>query len=256
MTNLPRYYELLKHLTLREIKARYKQSFLGLFWVLLQPLFQMLIMSFVFSNIMKAQNLGVPYPIFLYAGLLPWIFFNTAIGSSMGVLVENSALIKKIYFPREILILSTLLAKTFDFFLAGIIFIVLMIFFHVPFTAYMFFFFPIFLIQFIFMFGLALLLSSLNLFYRDVQFLLNLVLTLWFYLTPVIYATEFFPEHYRWIFKINPMSVFINAYRQVLLAGDLPNMGSMAIGIGISVGLFVISYKIFKKLEGTFADVV
>lgn len=256
MSNFSRYYELTKHLTMREIKARYKQSFLGFFWVILQPLFQMIIMSFVFSNIMRFPNLGVPYPIFLYTGLLPWIFFNTAIGSSMGALVENSALIKKIYFPREILILSTLLAKTFDFFLAGIIFIALMIFFSVPFSAYMLFFFPILLIQFIFMYGLALLLSSLNLFYRDVQFLLNLILTLWFYLTPVIYATEFFPEHYRWIFKINPMSVFINAYRQVLLAGDLPNMGSLAVGIGISVGLFIISYKIFKKMEGTFADVV
>lgn len=256
MSSLTRNYELTKHLTLREIKARYKQSFLGFFWVLLQPLFQMIIMSFVFANIMKFPNLGVPYPVFLYAGLLPWIFFNTAIGSSMGVLVENSALIKKIYFPREILILSTLLAKTFDFFLAGIIFILLMMFFGVPFSWFMLFFFPIFVIQFIFMFGLALLLSSLNLFYRDVQFLLNLVLTLWFYLTPVIYATEFFPEYYRWIFKINPMSVFINAYRQVLLAGDLPNMGSLGIGIAISLGLFFVSYKIFKRMEGTFADVV
>ncbi len=256
MSDYSRYYELTKHLTMREIKARYKQSFLGFFWVILQPLFQMIIMSFVFSNIMRFPNLGVPYPIFLYAGLLPWIFFNTAIGSSMGVLIENSALIKKIYFPREILILSTLLAKTFDFFLAGLIFIVLMFFFQVPFSGYMLFFFPIFVIQFLFMYGLALLLSSLNLFYRDVQFLLNLVLTLWFYLTPVIYATEFFPEQYRWIFKINPMSVFINAYRQVLLAGDLPNMGSLGIGIAISVGLFIVSYKIFKKMEGTFADVV
>lgn len=256
MSNISRYYELTKHLTMREIKARYKQSFLGFFWVVLQPLFQMIIMSFVFSHIMKFPNLGVPYPIFLYTGLLPWIFFNTAIGSCMGVLVENSSLIKKIYFPREILILSTLLAKTFDFFLAGIIFVLLMIFYQVPFSGYMFFFFPILFIQFIFMYGLALLLSSLNLFYRDVQFLLNLVLTLWFYLTPVIYATEFFPEPYRWIFKINPMSVFINAYRQVLLAGDFPNIGSLGVGIAISAGLFIISYKIFKKMEGTFADVV
>lgn len=256
MSNFSRYYELTKHLTMREIKARYKQSFLGFFWVLLQPLFQMLIMSFVFSHIMRTQNLGVPYPIFLYAGLLPWIFFNTAIGSSMGVLVENSALIKKIYFPREILILSTLLAKTFDFFLSGIIFVALMLFFNVSFSGFMLFFFPIFLIQFMFMFGLALLLSSMNLFYRDVQFLLNLVLTLWFYLTPVIYATEFFPQEYRWIFKINPMSVFINAYRQVLLAGDFPNMGSLGIGVAISLGMFFVAYRVFKKMEGTFADVV
>jgi ABC-type polysaccharide/polyol phosphate export permease len=117
-------------------------------------------------------------------------------------------------------------------------------------------FFPIFLLQFIFTYGLSLLLSALNLFYRDIQYLFDLVMTLWFYLTPVIYATEFFPAEYRYIFKINPMSVFINAYRQVLFNGTFPNWDSLAIGLAVSVGLYLIAHKIFKKLEGMFADVV
>jgi len=210
------YWDLVKHLAMREIKARYKQSFLGLLWVVLNPFFQMVILSFVFSNIVKFPSLGIPYPVFLYAGLLPWVYFSTAIGASMNVLIDNSPLVKKIYFPREILVFSSLIAKTFDFFLSSILFIALLIYFKITFTWYMLIFIPIFLIQFLFTYGLGLLLSALNLFYRDVQFLFNLILTLWFYLTPVIYATEFFPEQYRWIFKINPMSVFINAYRQVL----------------------------------------
>jgi len=250
-----KYWDLVKHLTMREIKARYKQSFLGLFWVVLNPFFQMLILSFVFSNIMRFSNLGVPYPVFLYAGLLSWVYFNTALSSSADVLVASAPLIKKIYFPREILVFSSLLAKTFDFFLSSILFIAMLLFFKITFTWYMLMFIPIFIIQFVFMYALGLLLASLNLFYRDVKFLFNLILTLWFYLTPVIYATEFFPEQYRWIFKINPMSVFINAYRQVLLTGSMPNWASLSIGVGISVILFILSYVLFKKLEGSFADV-
>ena len=252
----PKYWELIKHLALREIKARYKQSFLGLFWVVLNPFLQMLIMSFIFSQIIRTSNLGVPYPIYLYVGLLPWTFLNITLGSSLGVLVENSSLLKKIYFPREILVFSVLVAKAFDFLLSGILFIILMVWFQIPFTPYMFLFIPIFLIQCLFMFSIGLLLSSLNLFYRDVQYLFNLVLILWFYLTPIIYSVEFFPENYRWIFKINPMSVFINAYRLVLLAGELPNWGSLGFGVAISLILFFIAMKVFKKLEGMFADVV
>lgn len=249
-------WELIKHLTLREIKARYKQSFLGLFWIILNPFFQMLIMSFVFSKVMKISTIGVPYPIYLYAGLLPWVFFANSLGSSLGVLVENSSLLKKIYFPREVLILSTLLAKTFDFLLSTVIFVILMIWFSIPFKIYMLLFIPIFIIQFLFTFGVALLLSAMNLLYRDVQYLFNLVLTLWFYLTPVLYAVEFFPEKYRWIFKVNPMSVFINAYREVLLGKGVLNWASLAMGISVSLVIFIIAYSFFKKMENIFADVV
>ncbi len=147
-----KYWELIKHLTLREIKGRYKQSFLGFFWIVLNPFFQMIIMSFVFSKIMKVSNLGVPYPIFIYAGLLPWIFFTNSLTTSTRILVENSSLLKKIYFPREILVLSTILAKTFDFFLSAFIFLLLMFWFKVPLSAFILLFFPIFFIQFLFTF--------------------------------------------------------------------------------------------------------
>lgn len=250
------HWELLKHLTLREIKARYKQSFLGFFWIVLNPFFQMIIMSFIFSKVMRVQNLGVPYPVYLYAGLLPWLFFANSLTNATGSLVSNSQLIKKIYFPREVLVLSTLLAKTFDFCLASIIFLLLMIWYKVPFSPYMFLFIPIFMIQFLFTFGLSLFLSSLNLLYRDVQYLFDLILTMWFYITPVIYATEFFPAQYRWIFKINPMSVFINAYRQVLLTRSFPNWGSLFIGVTISLVIYVLARSFFKKMEGIFADIV
>lgn len=251
-----RYFSLIKYLAWREISTRYKQSFLGFFWVILNPFFQMLIMSFVFSHIMRFQTIGVPYPIFLYAGLLPWIYFTNSLTHATNVLVSDASLIKKIYFPREVLVLSTLFAKTFDFFISATIFFVLMIIYKIPFTPFILFFFVIFLIQFVFTFALALFFSWTNLFYRDIQYLLNLIITLWFYLTPIIYPIEFFPERYRFIFKLNPMSVFINAYRQVLLGDNFPKWESLTTGIIISILAFIISYSIFKKVEKDFADIV
>lgn len=250
------HWELIKNLTRREIIIRYKQSFLGFFWIILNPFFQMLIMSFVFSYIMKVNNLGVPYPIYLYAGLLPWNFFSGALSSSMTALIDGSSLIKKIYFPREILVISTITAKAFDFFLASFVFILLMLWYRIQFTPYMLFFFPIFLLQFMFTYAISLLLSFMNLLYRDIQYLFNLVIVLWFYLTPVLYAVEFFPPQYRWVFQINPMSVFINAYREVLLAQGIPNLTSLGIGVALTAVIFVIAYYLFKKAEGMFADVV
>jgi ABC-type polysaccharide/polyol phosphate export permease len=253
---LLKYGELIKHLSLREIRARYKQSFLGFFWIILNPFFQMLIMSFVFSQIVRFSDLGVPYPIYLFVGLLPWTLFSNSLGSTIGVLMENAPLIKKIYFPREILIISTLAAKLVDFFIASVIFIGMMVFFQIPFSWHMLLFFPILFVQMLFTFGLSLFLSATNLLYRDVQYLFQLVLGLWFYLTPVIYPVELFPEQFRWIFALNPMAVFINAYRQVLLGQDVFNMSSFLIGLGVSILFLIISYTIFKKLEGIIADVV
>lgn len=248
--------ELIKHLTMREIKARYKQSFLGYFWVLLNPLFQILIMSFVFGFILKQNASGVPYPLFIYAAFLPWTFFSSATTGSMSALVEGGSLIKKIYFPREILILANILAKMIDMFLAFSLFIIMMIWYGIPFTFHILWFIPIFAIQFLFTFGISLILSVLNLFYRDIQYMYSLALQLLFYLTPIAYATEFFPDKYRWVFQINPLSVFINAYRQVLLGRAEPNWSSMAVGVVVAIVIFSLGYTFFKRMEGKFADVL
>jgi lipopolysaccharide transport system permease protein len=250
------YRELLSELTWREIKQRYKQSILGYAWVMLNPFFQMLVMAFVFSKLLRFDDLGVPYPIFLYAGLLPWTLFAQSLTASANSLVSNAGLITKIYFPREVFVVSTILSKIVDFFLSSIIFILFMIFFQIPLTLNIFWFIPIFLIQSVFMYSLSLLVSAFNLLYRDIQYMLNLLILVWMYLTPVIYPVEMFPEKYQWIFQLNPMAVIINAYRQVILAGSSPNFLSLGIALFLSFLLLIISYKIFKKLEGIFADVV
>ncbi len=250
------YLPLIKKLTLREIKARYKQSFLGFFWIVLNPFFQMLIMSFVFSKIMKFSSFGIPYPLFVYAGLLPWLFMVNSITSAMNVFISDAPLIKKVYFPREILVIATLLAKTFDFLLSLLIFLLMMVFFKVKITFFILFFLPIFLIQFLFVYSLGLILAALNLYYRDIQYIFNLIISLWFYLTPIIYAVEFFPKNYRIIFQLNPMAVFINAYRQVLLGGNFFKWSSIFIALILSIIIYLIAKLIFKKLEKNFADIV
>lgn len=250
------YRELLSELTKREIKQRYKQSVLGYAWVILNPLLQMLVMAFVFSKILRVANLGVPYPIFLYAGLLPWTLFSNSLMSSVNALVGNGGLLTKIYFPREIFVQSTILAKIVDFFLSSTVFILFMMYYRIPLSIHILWFVPIFLIQNFFTYGLSLVMAAANLFYRDIQYLLGLMLLVWMYLSPVIYPVEMFPDKYRWIFQLNPMAVFINAYRQVILGGSAPNFMSLGIGLVLSLALYVFGYILFKKLEGVFADVV
>ena len=248
--------QLLWELTKREIKQRYKQSILGYFWVILAPTMQMVVMSFVFSFVFRSAEIGVPYPIYLFAGLLPWNLFSQSLTSATNVLVSNAGLIKKIYFPREILVLSTILAKNIDFFLSSLIFILMMVIFRIPVTVNIIWFIPIILIQNLFTYGLSLLMAAFNLFYRDMQYLLNLVILMWMYLTPVMYPVEIFPEQYQWIFKVNPLAVMINAYREVILAGGSPNLASLGIAVLMSALLVAVGYNIFKKLEGQFADSV
>lgn len=251
-----RYRELLSELTKREIKSRYKQSVLGYAWVILNPFFQMLVMAFVFSHIMRVPVIGVPYALYLYVGLLPWTLFSNSLISSANVLVNNASLITKIYFPREIFVLSTIFAKVVDFALASIVLVFFMVYFQVPVTWNIVWFVPIFLIQQVFTYSVSLLVSACNLFYRDIQYVLNLGIVIWMYLTPVIYPVELLPDKYRWIFQVNPMAVLINAYRQVVLSGSAPNLVSLGIAAGVSCVLFVLARWIFNKLEGVFADVV
>lgn len=248
--------QLLSELTKREIAQRYKQSILGYFWVILNPLAQMLVMSFVFSKLFNVVGLGVPYSVFLFAGLLPWTLFAGSLSSAANALVGNAGLLSKIYFPREILIASTILAKVVDYFLASLIFIFMMIFFKVPVTWNILWFVPIFLIQNLFSYAIGIVLSAFNLFYRDIQYLLSLILLIWMYLTPIVYSAETFPAAYRWIFQFNPMAIIINAYRQVILAGGAPNFMSLGIAALLSVVLFIFAFRLFKKLEGQFADAV
>ncbi len=250
------YRELLWNLAHREINQRYKQSILGYAWVILVPLVQLVVLNFLFSIVLRIPSQGVPFIIFLAVALLPWNLFANSLSSSVNSLVSNSSLITKIYFPREILVYSTILAKTVDFLFSCIVLVIFFLVYKTILTPTLLWVPLIFVIQIIFTAGLSLILAALNLFYRDIQYLLNLVVMLWMYLTPVMYPVEIVPEKYRFIFSLNPMSVIINAYRQTILGGGQPNYSSLAIAFVMSIAVFAVGFYLFKKMEGEFADYV
>lgn len=257
ISDIFKHRELLYQLTGREIKARYKQSILGYFWVILNPLFQMLVMSFAFSIIMRIPtnaNSRIPYSVFLFVALLPWNLFASSISSAMGSLVGNASLITKIYFPRIILVIATIIAKIVDFLYALIILVIYMIYFHIPITINILWVIPIFFIQQIFTLGLSLFAAASNLLYRDIQYLVSLLLLLWMYITPIIYPADLVPEKYKLIFQLNPLAVIVNAYRQTILGGGEPNYQSLAIALIVSLITLFLGYKYFKAKERIFAD--
>ena len=254
---LIKHRELLFQMTSREIKSRYKQSILGYFWVVLNPLIQMLVMSFAFSVILRIPtnaSSNIPYTIFLYTALLPWSLFTNTLSSTTSSLVNNSSLITKIYFPRTIFPISTTIAKTVDFFFASSIYIVYLLVYHIPIGVNIFWIVPIFIIQQLFTLGLSLFFSAANLLYRDIQYLLVLVLTLWMYITPVVYPADIVPPNYKVLFQLNPMAVIINAYRQTILAGGSPNYFGLAVAFIVSISTLYLGLAFFKNRERIFAD--
>ncbi len=248
--------DLLWHMTVRHLRGQYKQSVLGYAWAFVNPLSQMVIMSFVFSTILKlgSQN-GEPYPLFLFVGLVPWLFFSAALASGTDAVVGASSLVTKVYFPRELLPTAAVLTKLVDLFFGFVILAMLMTYYNQLPASTVYWFPLLFFIHMIFTLGLTLPLCALNLYYHDVRFLVGVVLTLWFYLTPVIYPTEGkVPDKYRWVFDINPNAVFIDAYRRVILYGQDPDFKRVLLGAVIAIGTFLIGYYIFKRMEAGFAD--
>ncbi len=255
--NLITHRYLLYNLTMREIKSRYKQSILGYFWVVLNPLVQMTVMSFVFSYVLKIPSSGnIPYNLFLYSGLLPWTLFVNSVTSATTSLVDNQALVKKIYFPREIILTATALAKIYDFALASLVFVGFLILYQTPITGLIIFLPFILILQVFFSLGISFFLAAGNLFYRDVQYMITLVFLVWFYLTPILYPIELAPKSARWIFQLNPMAVLINAQRRSIFGQGELNYTSLIIALIVTLIIFQLGYMFFKKLEGVFADVV
>ncbi len=249
------YKYLLYQLTLREIKGRYKQSIIGYFWVILNPLVQLLVYSFVFSIIFRFPLNNIPYPVFLFAGLLPWIYFQTSIGSAALSLIDNSNLIKKVNFPRETLPYSIIVSKAIDLFFASVLLLIFMFFNQMELQLSLLFIVPLFLIQIILMAGLSLLVSTANLFYRDIQYLVNLLLMLWMYLTPIVYPLSLVPNQYVGLYKLNPMVGIIEGYRSALFGLEF-DKGNILLSAIISITIFMFSFWVFKRSEKVFADIV
>jgi lipopolysaccharide transport system permease protein len=235
------FRELLFFLSWRDIKVKYKQSLLGIAWVILRPVVGMVIFSILFGRIAKFPSEGVPYPIFVFIGLLPWTYFSTSLTASTTSLVSGANLVSKIYFPRIMIPMSANLSNMLDFFISLTVLIIMMIYYKIiPQTGIILA--PIFIFAiFITALGPGMLFSALNVRYRDVGYVVPFIVQIWMFLTPVIYPVSFIPEKYRLLMYLNPMSGLIESFRASVLGHMELNMN----------GLFY-----FKKVEQTFADVI
>jgi len=249
-----KYKFLLSQLVQREIKARYKQSVIGYFWVILNPLVLMAVYTFVFSIVFRFP-VEIPYPLFLFAALLPWNFLQQGIMSATNSLVNNDILLKKVAFPREVIPYSVLIAKGVDFIFSLLLFVLLIIIFKVNLSVSIVLFIPILIIQVILMTGLALLLSTFNLFYRDIQYLTNLILMVWMYMSPVVYPLSMVPEKYIWLYKLNPMVGIIEGYRAAIFGYPL-EYSIVGWALLVSLIILLVGFLVFKKFEKVFADIV
>lgn len=242
--------------TSRTIRGRYQQSILGGLWAIVQPAASVLIFSIIFTQFVPVDTGGIPYPVFSYVAVVPWTLFASSLSDMANSLVQNMTLVTKIYFPREALVIASMLARLLDFGISAILLIILIIVFHMPIYPLGLIFIPfILLIQIALVTGLGLITSALNIFYRDVQPLLTLVIQLWFYASPIIYPVTMVPEKYRALYFLNPMAGIIEAYRSVLLYQTLPGPSIYSAAIVSFIVLFI-GYWFFKRVEFLFADIV
>lgn len=247
--------DLLYILIWRNIKVRYKQTFIGIGWVICQPLFSMIIFSIFFGKLAKLPSDDIPYPIFIYPALIFWNYFNAALFGANGSLIDSQHILKKIYFPRLIIPLATTVTPLIDFVLGFIIFFGLMIFYRVtPHLAGIIMTPVLLLICFMSATGLGLFLTSLNVRYRDIQYILSFAIQIIFYATPIIYPVSLIPEAFRWIIYCNPMAGVIVLIRSFLLGTSTPDWLLLGTSFGISLILLIFGLWYFRKSENYFVD--
>jgi lipopolysaccharide transport system permease protein len=250
------HHELLVAWIYRIIRARYQQSILGSLWAIVQPIAAAIIFSVIFTIFVPVNTGNIPYIIFSYTAMVPWVMFTGSITDMVDSMIINMDLVSKIYFPREILVIAALMARLVDFTIAGIILILLIIFFQVPQIMAAWLFLPIILVsQLALALGIGLIGSALNVFYRDIRHLVTLGLQIWLYATPIIYPISAVPEKVRPFYFLNPMAGIIEGYRAVLLHASYPG-SSLLISISIALLFLVFGYWFFKRVEHQFADVV
>jgi lipopolysaccharide transport system permease protein len=250
------YWDLLLTLSLHRIKVRYSQSALGIGWALAQPMALMLIYTLIFSVVSRMPSEGVPYAVFVFAALLPWTFFSTALGSASNSLVSHNYLITKVYFPREILPLTYVIAALFDLIVAGVVMMAMMVWYQIVPNVQILWAIPAIVVGVVFVLGLALALSTIQVSFRDVGLAIPLVLQIWMFATPVVYPLSAVPARFRPFYLCNPMVGVVETFRRAVLQGLPPNFESLAAAAAISAIVLPAAFAFFKYREATLADVI
>ena len=250
--DLYNYRELLKTNIKKDVGGKYKRSVLGILWSFMNPLLQIAVYAFVFQIILKSD---IPnYAVYLCCGLIPWQYFSAVVLRGAATIVDNGNIIKKVYFPREILPISLVISEGVNFLISTLIVIGFVIFGGIGLSQYIIWYFLILAIQFLLSIGVAFLVSSITVYFRDLLHIFGILMQLFFYATPIAYALDSVPDKLRWIVKINPMSYIIDGYRNIFYNRTAPNLHGLMIAVFMAVGFIIIGYLVFKKLEKRFAE--
>ena len=246
------YRELLKNNIKKEIRGKYKGSWLGILWTFLNPLLMLAVYSFVFPYILRVNVEN--YTIFMIVALIPWNFFTTAIQMGTGSVVANGNILKKVYFPREIIPISITTSQLVNFLITCLIMFAFIIFSGVGFSYHALLFPLLIVIQYLIILAFNFILSAMTVFVRDIDHFVSVILMLGFYATPIVYQANMLPEKFQWVLKLNPMAQLVEAYRSIFYYHQMPDWKMLGIW-GIASFVFIImGYRIFKKLEKSFVE--
>ncbi len=252
ITNIWDFKYLIYNLVLRDLKVKYKGSALGFLWSLLNPLLMLVVYTVAFQYVIKMR---VPnFPIFLLCALLPWSYLTTSLAMGTGAITDNSNLVKKVYFPREVLPLSVVLVNLFHFLLTFAVLIPSLFFFKVTPGPALLFLPVLLLFQTLFVLGLTLMSAALNVYYRDVKHITEVILQLWFWATPIIWSLDMLPEKYQTLAYLNPFTPFVVAYRDIFLRNRLPELPMLAAIVVGGVVVFLLGAVVFQHKQRRFAE--
>lgn len=254
------YRELLYFMVWREVKVRYKQTILGALWIVIQPVVSIVVFSILFGRLLNVDSQGVPYPIFAYAALLPWQYFASSLSRSSTSLVSNSQLITKVYFPRLIIPISSVLSGLVDFTIAFLVLAGMMLYYKIYPTITAMWLLPLLVVAALLALGVGLWLSALNVRFRDINYVVPFLVQIWMYTTPVVYGSTLIPERFRFLINFNPMTAVVEGFRWALLGSYLTDTQPIGpiflISVLLTLAVLISGIIFFRTTERTFADIV
>lgn len=249
------YRELLYFMVWRDLKVRYKQTVLGLLWVIMQPLLMTVVFTVFLGVLARVPSDKVPYPLFAFAGLLPWTFFANAVSNGSSSLVANAHLLTKVYFPRLIVPTTAVGGRLVDFGISLAILAVMMLLYRVPVSSSILALPLLVLLLILFSLGVSIWSSALNVKYRDIGIALPVLIQLWMFISPIVYPPTLVPQRWRWLYSLNPMAGIIGGFRSALFGSPF-DWPSLATASGFTLALLTYSVFVFRRMEKTFADLV
>ena len=252
LKELYNYREMIYNLVKKDLRGRYKGSVLGFLWTFINPLLQLAVYTLVFSTIMRV-NVDKFY-MYLFIALIPWIFFTTSILGGTISIIQNKDLIKKIYFPRIIIPISTVLATIMNMIFSMAVVILALFISGIGISYYVLLLPVIMILEFFLVLGMVFLFSSLNVFFRDIEYILSIIMMIWFYMTPIVYTVEMIPEKYQTLFYLNPMTNIVIFYRDILFYKRMPSFGFIGGVFLYSLAMIIIGYFVFQKLQKNFVE--